>query len=77
MALNLGLTISGLVSGGSHKSGDNVGSKGAHRALLTASNGANILKRGGEVGVVSLGKNPLCLFDDNATVEGPLQLTHK
>jgi hypothetical protein len=72
MALNLGLTISGLVSGGSHKAGDNVGSNGAHWALLTASYGTNFLKRGGEVGVISLGKNSLCLFDDNAAVEGPL-----
>ena len=72
MAFNLGINIPGLVSGGSHKSSDNVGGNGAHWTLLATSNGSNFLKRRGEVGLISFGKNSLCLFDDNAAVEGPL-----
>jgi hypothetical protein len=65
------------VSGGSHKAGDNVGGNGAHRALLTASDGTNFLKRGGEVGLISFGKDSLCLFYDDATVESTLKLADK
>jgi hypothetical protein len=77
MAFNLGLNSPGLVSGGSHKPGDNVGSNSSHRALLTTSDGSNFLKRRREVGLISFGKNSLCLFDNDATVEGSLQLAHK
>jgi hypothetical protein len=77
MALNLGLTISGLVSGGSHKAGDNVGSNGAYRALLATGNGSNFLKRRREVGLISLSKNSLCLFNNDAAVESTLKLADK
>jgi hypothetical protein len=65
------------VSGGSHKSSDNVGSNGAYRALLAASNGTNFLKRRREVRLISFGKNSLCLFYNDATVESALKLADK
>jgi hypothetical protein len=60
-----------------HKVGDDVSRNGAHWALLTASDGSNLLKRGREVGVVSFGKNSFGLFNNDAAIEGSLQLAQK